>query len=224
MRAIAVVMIVATLMMQTQVADAFLGKRNDEPINRAKKHYEEHEYFLARTVTLEILADDPANAEAQALMGKILDAEIERQKDRVYPMAAEDMDDDEKGAEVKTWLERSRALLARKEYDLALFAAEKVFAYDAENRQASEMIDSIKEQAIKDGKADMLFLNKMYEEEISDRLKRYRDQAQALAAGGYLGQARFTIEKILLLEPEDPKALKLYQDILEQEGAVRHEA
>jgi uncharacterized protein HemY len=70
----------------------------------------------------------------------------------------------------------------------------------------------------------MLFLNKMYEEEISDRLKRYRDQAQALAAGGYLGQARFTIEKILLLEPEDPKALKLYQDILEQEGAVRHEA
>ncbi|HQB94823.1 MAG TPA: hypothetical protein PK997_06390, partial [Candidatus Omnitrophota bacterium] len=137
---------------------------------------------------------------------------------------AEDMDDDEKGAEVKTWLERSRALLARKEYDLALFAAEKVFAYDAENRQASEMIDSIKEQAIKDGKADMLFLNKMYEEEISDRLKRYRDQAQALAAGGYLGQARFTIEKILLLEPEDPKALKLYQDILEQEGAVRHEA
>jgi len=69
-----------------------------------------------------------------------------------------------------------------------------------------------------------LFLNKMYKEEIEDRLVRYRSQAKALAAEGHYGQAKFTAEKILLLEPEDPQTLRLYQGILEQEEAKRHEA
>jgi tetratricopeptide (TPR) repeat protein len=199
-------------------------KKKETPIAEAEKQYEKHEYYLARRATQKILEKEPDNVAAQRLMGKILDAEVERQREQLIPQAVEEMNADEKSTEVKTWLERSRALFGRNDYDLALFAAEKVFIYDPDNRQASELIDEIKEKAIKEGKADVLFLNKMYKEEIADRLEKYRDQAKGLAGEGYYGQARFTVEKILLLEPDDPKALRLYQKILEQEEVKRHEA
>ena len=206
-------------------AEAFLGmKKKETPIARAEKNYEKREYYLARRETQKILEKQPGNVDAQRLMGKILDAEVERQREQLIPQAVEEMNADEKSMEVKTWLERSRALFSRNDYDLALFAAEKVFLYDADNRQASELIDEIKEKALKEGKADMLFLNKMYKEEIADRLEKYRNEAKALAGEGRFGQARFTVEKILLLEPDDPKALRLYQNILEQEEVKRHEA
>lgn len=220
-----ILMILSLLMMtQAQPAEAFWGKKKEQPMERAEKYYDNREYYHAREATFEILAENPDHEEAQVLMGKILDKEIERQKEQVYPMAVEEMNSDERGSEIKTWLERSNALLACKEYDLALFAAEKVFIFDAENRQASELIDRIKDRAIKEGKADVLFLGKMYKEEITERLSLYRDQARALARDGHFGQARFTVEKILLLEPEDPQALSLYQNILEQEETFRHEA
>jgi len=134
------------------------------------------------------------------------------------------MSGDESVEEIKTWLERSETLFQSKQYDLALFAAEKVFLYDSTHAKASQMIDKIKRQALKEGKADILFLNQMYEEEISDRLTRYRDQAQAFFQEGQLGRAKYTVEKILLLEPDDPKALRLYQEILSNDEARRHEA
>ncbi|MBU9889594.1 MAG: hypothetical protein KTQ49_06975, partial [Candidatus Omnitrophica bacterium] len=88
----------------------------------------------------------------------------------------------------------------------------------------SEQIDRIKTAALKEGKAETLFIHKMYEEEIADRLRSYRGQAEDLVTRGQFGQARFTVEKVLLLEPEDPQALALYQKILsheEQAGGVR---
>lgn len=224
MREIILMTLSLLMVTQAQPAEAFWSKKKEPLMERAEKYYENREYYRAREATFEILAENPNHEAAQALMGKILDKEIERQKEQVYPMAVEEMDSDDRSSEIKTWLERSNALLARKEYDLALFAAEKVFIFDAENRQASELIDRIKERAIKEGKADVLFLGKMYKEEIAERLSLYRDRARELARDGHFGQARFTVEKILLLEPEDPQALSLYQNVLEQEEAFRHEA
>lgn len=196
-----------------------------EAIRQANRYYDSHEYFYARR-SAEILIDkDPLDQEAQDLMAKVLDKEIERQKSQLIPQAVEEMGGGEKDAQVKTWLERSQALFARKQYDLALLAAEKVFIYDEDSRDASELIDKIKGQALKEGKADTLFLNKMYEQEISDRLGHYRNQAEGLVESGHYGQARFALEKILLLEPDDPQALKLYRTVLEKrEGAEHHEA
>lgn len=193
-------------------------------LKQANRYYDSHEYYYARLSTEAMIEKNPADREAQDLMARVLDKEIERQKSHLIPQAVEEMDGDERNEQVKTWLERSKALFVKKQYDFALFAAEKVFLYDGENPEASELIDKIKAQALKEGKADALFLNKMYEEEIADRLTKYRKQAEGLAGEGYYGQARFTLEKILLLEPDDPKALKLYQTILEQqEEAQRHE-
>ncbi|HNX69168.1 MAG TPA: hypothetical protein PLL75_02225 [Candidatus Omnitrophota bacterium] len=201
-----------------QTAEAFFGfgKKKEKPLQQAQKYYEAHEYYNARRFTQEALEKDPNNPEAAKLMADILDKEIERQKEHLLPQAVEEMGKDERRDEIKSWLERSRSLFAMKQYDLALFAAEKVFLYDAGNNDASELIDQIKGQALKEGKAETLFVSKMYEEEISDRLEQYRDQADRFASQGQFGQAKFTAEKVLLLEPEDPRAMTTLKKIMTQ--------
>ena len=198
--------------------NSFSGPGNPEQaLQKANRLYEAREYYSARQCVQKVLEKNPADLEAQNMMGKILDKEIERQKEFLIPKAVEEMDNDERQDEIKTWLERSRSLFSSKQYDLALFAAEKVFLYDADNPSASDLIDEIKRQALKEGKSETLFIHKMYEEEIADRLTKYRLDAEALFQEGRVGQAKFTLEKILLLEPDDPKALKLYQTVVEQE-------
>ena len=197
---------------------------NATALVQAEKFYNNHEYFNARRTVQQVLREEPANPKAGKLMADILDKEIERQKEHLLPQAIEEMDVDDKQIQVKTWLERSRSLFAANQYDLALFAAEKVFLYDADNNAASELIDQIKAKALKEGKAETLFIHKMYKNEIADRLEQYRAQAEDLATQGQFGQARFTAEKVLMLEPEDPKALSILQKILSHVDRTRSES
>jgi len=190
-------------------------------LSKAEKFYNNHEYYSARRAVQQVLAEDPNNPRAGKLMADILDKEIERQKEHLLPQAIDEMNADDKGDQIKTWLERSRALFNASQYDLALFAAEKVFLYDAENAVASELIDQIKGKALREGKADTLFIHKMYKNEIADRLEQYRTEAEELVAKGQLGQAQFTAEKILMLEPEDPKALAILQKVLSRRNGTR---
>jgi Flp pilus assembly protein TadD len=196
----------------------------EEVILKAEKFYNNHEYYNAHQAAQQVLAEEPQNPQAMKLMADILDKEIERQKEHFLPQAIDEMSADDKQDQIKTWLERSRTLFNANQYDLALFAAEKVFLYDANDSTASELIDQIKAKALKEGKADTLFIHKMYKNEIADRLEQYRTQAEDLAARGQPGQAQFTAEKILMLEPEDPKALSILQRILSQKGGTRSEA
>lgn len=204
-------------------ASALWGKSKPS-LKKAKQYYESHEYYKARIAVQEVLDQNPRDAEAQKLMAEILNREIERHKEHLLPQAIEEMDKDEKLDEIRSWLERSQTLFQANQYDLALFAAEKVFLYDAQNNEASELIDKIKGKALKEGKADTLFIHKMYKEEIAERLGRYRTQAEELFLQGQLGQARFAAEKVLLLEPQDPQALELFQKILTQEEKTRGES
>ena len=164
MREIILMTLSLLMVTQAQPAEAFWSKKKEPLMERAEKYYENREYYRAREATFEILAENPNHEAAQALMGKILDKEIERQKEQVYPMAVEEMDSDDRSSEIKTWLERSNALLARKEYDLALLPRKR-FLYLMRRTGRLELIDRIKERAIKEGKADVLFLGKMYKEE-----------------------------------------------------------
>jgi len=202
--------------------DSFvISNDRDTALSQAETFYNNHEYYSARRSAQQILEKNPQDPQASKLMAEILDKEIERQKENLLPQAIEEMSSDSKQDEIKTWLERGRALFEANQYDLALFAAEKVFLYDADNIAASELIDQIKSKALREGKAETLFIHKMYEEEISDRLEQYRSQAEDLAAQGQFGRARFTAEKVLMLEPEDPKALSILQNILSQQEKKR---
>ena len=193
-------------------------------LDEARLAYENGEYYKARIQIQSILAKDPENTAAQQLMGDVLDKEITRQKDAVMASSSDgsqDADDTKSGGanqiEIKNWLERSRTLLHQNQYDLALFAAEKVFIYDANNHEASLLIDDIKDEAVKNGKAESLFLSKMYKEEIRERVKNYRGEAEDMSHDGKSEQAKFTLQKILLLEPEDPEALHLFRDLQKKE-------
>lgn len=223
MRLIAIMILSLAVLGHETTAEAFLGfgKKKESTLDQAEKSYRSREYYRARRLTQEALNQNPQDERAVKLMGNILDKEIERQKEHLLPQAIEEMDADDRQDEIKTWMERANTLFASNQYDLALFAAEKVFLYDAENQLASELIDRIKGKAIREGKAETLFIHKMYKEEIADRLQQYRQQAEEFAADGQFGQARFTAEKILLLEPEDPRALALLQRIRGQEDNLR---
>ena len=148
-------MILATLVFgQVHTADAFpFSKKKEKPLAQAQKFYEKHEYYNARLAAQQALKENPQDPQAAKLMADILDKEIERQKEHLLPQAVEEMNTDEKQDQIKTWLERSRTLFAANQYDLALFAAEKVFLYDADNHAASELIDQIKGKALLEGKA-----------------------------------------------------------------------
>jgi len=196
---------------------------NEAVLSQAEKFYKNHEYYSARRAAQQVLDEEPQDPRATQLMADILDKEIERQKEHLLPQAIEEMNADDRQDEIKTWLERSRALFAANQYDLALFAAEKVFLYDENDSAASELIDQIKSKALREGKAETLFIHKMYKNEISDRLEQYRTQAEELASQGQWGQAQFTVEKILMLEPEDPKALAILQKILAHQDRTRSE-
>jgi tetratricopeptide (TPR) repeat protein len=219
-------LLTAMVLGQANSAEAFLGfgKKKEKPLAQAEKYYSSHEYYKARRATQQALEENPQDPEAAKLMADILDKEIERQKEHLLPQAVEEMNAEDKQDEIRTWLERSRSLFAVNQYDLALFAAEKVFLYEADNSAASELIDQIKGKALKEGKADTLFIHKMYKEEIADRLEQYRAEAEDLAAQGQFGQARFTAEKILMLEPEDPKALSILQKVMSHVDRTRSEA
>jgi len=213
----------ALVLGQVQSVEAFLGlgKKKEKPLDQAEEFYNKHEYYNARCAAQRALKEDPKNSRAAKLMANILDKEIERQKEHLLPQAVEEMSVSDKQDQVKTWLERSRTLFNANQYDLALFAAEKVFLYDPNSDSASELIDQIKAKALKEGKADTLFIHKMYKNEIADRLDQYRTQAEDLAAQGQWGQAQFTAEKILMLEPEDPKALAILQKVLSRKDGTR---
>lgn len=208
----------------TKPRSSLVSGESGTAFSQAEKSYNNHEYYNARRSVQQVLEKDPQNPQAAKLMANILDKEIERQKEHLLPQAVEEMNANDKQDEIRTWLERSQSLFAVNQYDLALFAAEKVFLYDADNNAASEMIDKIKTKALKEGKADTLFIHKMYQEEIADRLEQYRGQAEELAAQGQFGQAQFTAEKILMLEPEDPKALSILQKVLSHLDRTRSES
>jgi Flp pilus assembly protein TadD len=202
---------------------SLVSGNREEVLSQAEKLYNNHEYYSARRAAQQVLTEEPENPRAMKLMADILDKEIERQKEHFLPQAIDEMNTDDKQDQIKTWLERSRTLFNANQYDLALFAAEKVFLYDANDSAASELIDQIKAKALKEGKAETLFIHKMYKNEIADRLEQYRTQAENLAAQGQLGQAQFVAEKILMLEPEDPKALSILQKVVSQKDGARSE-
>ena len=182
-------------------------------LREAEQALEAGEYYRARKMTAAYLKNNPTDGDAQILMAQILDREISSQKELLESEAKEELTPDERSSVIRTWIERARALLNLRQYDQAVLAAEKVFLYDAENGEASRLIDEIKAQAYREGKKDGVALSEMRREEIQLRIKQYRLQAEQWIEKGQWGAARLTVEKILLLQPEDQTALRLLKEI-----------
>ncbi len=182
-------------------------------LNEARRFVREDELYQARKVTAAFLQIHPKHAEAQVLMAQILNLEIARQKEVVEQKAPEEFTQAEVGNEISTWLERAESLLRLKQYDEALFAAEKVFVYEPDNQKASRLIDEIKSRAQEEGKADSLLVKQIWHGEIQIRIDQYEKQAENLISKKQWGAARLAVEKMLLLDPSHHRALELQKQI-----------
>ena len=182
-------------------------------VPEAQKLMEAGEWYRARKVLESVLEQNPKDANAQKLMAEVLEQEISRHKEIMKSGAAVDLDSEEKKTEAATWLERGRSMLELGQYDEAREAAETVFLYDPNNEKASQLIDEIKRRAYRAGKKDAALMNKMYRQEIKERVELYRREAEEAVQAGRWGSARLAADKILLLLPEDPEALALKEKI-----------
>lgn len=198
------------------------GARDREArLHEVESLLDQGELYRAKKRSEEVLVADPESERAQKLMAQILDEEIARHKEAFEPRVIEEYSSQEKSRETRTWLERGRLLLEVKQYNEALLAAEKVFSYEAGNLEASRLIDEIRGRAHREGKGEDLILAQMKQEEVKGRLEIYQEQAREWVRLGRWGAARLAVEKILLLSPGDPEALRLQRVIAERQSEAR---
>ena len=191
------------------------GSSPEKELQKAKHYAEQGEYYRARKTAEDLLKKNPANEEAKKLIATVIDEEVAQRKELFETHTPEEFTDDQQSAEIQALLERSRSLLQMGEYDEALNAAEKIFSYEPENLEASRLVDQIRQSALKDGKAEMLIRNKIARDEGSDRVGEYLKEARHAVAVKQVGLARLTLDKILLLDPENKEALEMRRQLNE---------
>jgi len=118
---------------------------------------------------------------------------------------------EEKSREVKELLALGDEMRELRRYDDALIAYEQVFLFDPMHVQASAKLDLLKEQIRKEGKDEIGIVSGVYEEEIANRVREYWEEVRTLLEQEKYGQARFTLEKLLLLDSINEEAIKLHE-------------
>ncbi len=103
-----------------------------------------------------------------------------------------------------------------KNYNLANATYESVFLLEPNNVEASQKIDRLKKHLLKEGRSETELVTRVYDQEIEQRTRVYLKQAKEFLAKGKQAQARFTLQKLLLVNPLHQEANKLYKDLREK--------
>lgn len=104
-------------------------------------------------------------------------------------------------------------LAEQNNFEAALAAYEQVFVFDPGNTKASAKIDLLRKQMKKDQKNENGIVSAVYEQEAQDKIRNYWAKTQEYLQDRKMGQARFALEKILILDPMNEEARKLYDQI-----------
>jgi len=100
-----------------------------------------------------------------------------------------------------------------KDYRRAYESYENIFLLAPDHVTASRRIDRMKKQMVKENKSDIGLVRNIYKEEANIRVDRYWSSVNQFVAEGRVAQARFTLEKILLLDPFNEKAVALHSEL-----------
>jgi tetratricopeptide (TPR) repeat protein len=195
------------------------GNATETMLNDAKDLMENGEYYKARKLASSVLNADPQNFQAQGLVGEIMNLEIAKEKAVFAHTPVEEMTRDESRDQADVWFERSQTFLSLGEYQQAIDAAETIFLFEPESVRASQQLDRIRkkaEEAEKQGKHVWTAVN---QDEINFRVENYRKSARSNFAKGQLGAAQFSVDKILILMPEDGEALQIKREIEKRKAA-----
>ena len=125
----------------------------------------------------------------------------------------EELDHEEREREIERLLVLGERYEEMKQYDLAGDAYETIFLLDADHNEASQRLDRLKKTMLKEGKAEREIVGGMYEAEIDSRRNVYWSELEKLVSHKRWSQARFTLEKILLLDPLNQEATKMHMEL-----------
>ena len=126
---------------------------------------------------------------------------------------AEDLNSDEKREMIKQLLVEGDRQMAAKNYNMANAHFESVFLLDPAHVVASRRIDRLKKQMVKEGHQETELVARVYDSEMDERVRQYLMEAKQLLKGQKLAQARFKLQKLLLLNPLHGEANKLYHEV-----------
>lgn len=131
---------------------------------------------------------------------------------------------EEKNRQVKDLIMLGDQLKENKDYTRALEAYEHVFALDPENVRASAKIDLLKKEAEKENRSEAGVVGAVYEAEVQDKVHQYMKETKAYLEAEKMGQARLTLQKILLLDPFHKEAQELLNQLEgDRNGRVNEE-
>lgn len=125
----------------------------------------------------------------------------------------EEMTVKEKQEVIEQLLIEGEQYTKEKRYNLANASFESIFLLDPHHVKASERLDELKKQMINEGKYETQLVGQVYDAEIDIRVQAYLRQAQQLFAEGKRAQARFVLQKLLLIQPLHEEARKLYEEL-----------
>ena len=131
---------------------------------------------------------------------------------------AEEMDEEEKREEIDRLLREGDRYKEMMNYNSANAVYEGVFRLDPNHVEASKRIDRLKEKMLQEGRSETGLVSGVYDTEIEARVRIYWNEVQELVAQERWGQARFTLEKLLLLDPLHEEGRELYERL--KEGGV----
>lgn len=103
--------------------------------------------------------------------------------------------------------------LATKNYNLANQTYESVFLLEPNHQVASKRIDRLKKEMLGEGRSEAELVARVYDTELQERIGQYLEHARELTRKGKWGQARFALQKLLLLNPLHEEANRLYREV-----------
>lgn len=125
----------------------------------------------------------------------------------------EEMSKEEKKTMTDQLLTEGDRLVENKDYNLANATYESVFLVEPGHIETSKRIDRLKKLMVKEGVSETQLVTRVYDQEIDIRAKRYLRQAKDFMRQSKLGQARFNLQKLLLINPLHEEANKLYKEV-----------
>nr|CAX68944.1 hypothetical protein JG2_0180 [uncultured bacterium] len=135
----------------------------------------------------------------------------------------EQLNEEERQELIKALLEEGDGYFDNKDYDRATQSYEQIFRIVPEHAEASEKLDRVKKQRMVEGKTDETFIEDVYGAEIDLRVRHYWKQVDAAMEKGKWGEARFALEKIILVDPANVKAIRLYEQIKKKSSGEPYE-
>jgi tetratricopeptide (TPR) repeat protein len=129
------------------------------------------------------------------------------------PKVTEELRASEKQSMIQELIAEGDRYLEEKNYNLANAAYESIFLLDPNHEGASERIDRLKKRMIKEGKSETDLVARVYDSEIDIRVRTYLERAKDHIKNGRISQARFALQKLLLINPLHEEAERLYQEL-----------